>query len=73
MSQPLINIPLELLKVGSRPVPDEDLKAIKQLLSDYFARKAAILADDAWQREGFSEEPMQEWRETHLRTEYKVR
>ncbi len=59
MSQPLTNLQVELLKVFSRPIPDEDLRAIKQLLSDYFARKAAILADEVWQQQGFTEETMQ--------------
>jgi 3-methyladenine DNA glycosylase AlkC len=72
-NQPLSNIQLELLKVFSRPVSDEDLKAIKQLLSTYFAQKAASLADDVWEQEGFTEETMQEWRQTHLRTDYSVR
>lgn len=71
-NQPLTNLQLELLNVFSRPVPDEDLKAIRQLLSDCFAQKAVQLADHVWQQEGLSEETMQEWRETHLRTEYKV-
>lgn len=48
-NQPLTNLQLELLKVFSRPVPDEDLKAIRQLLSNYFAQKAALIADDVWQ------------------------
>lgn len=68
---PLSNLQLELLKAFSRNVSDEDLKAIKQLLSDYFARKAATLADEAWEQEGFMEETMQEWRQTHMRTPYK--
>ena len=72
-NQPLTNLQLELLKVFSRPVPDEDLQAIRLLLSNYFAQKAATLADDVWQQEGLSEETMQEWREMHLRTEYSVR
>ena len=71
-NQPLTNLQLELLKVFSRPVPDEDLKAIRQLLFDYFAQKATRIADDVWQQERLSEETMQTWRETHLRTEYKV-
>ena len=71
-NQPLSNLQLELLKVFSRPVPHEDLKTIKQLLSDFFAQKAAQIADDVWQQEGLDEETMQEWRQTHLRTAYKV-
>ncbi len=70
---PLSNLQLELLKVFSRDVPDEDLKAIKQLLSTYFAQKAVKLADEVWKEEGFTEETMTKWRQTHLRTDYKVR
>lgn len=65
---PLTNLQLELLKVFSRSVPDSDLLAIKQIISDYFARKATMLADDVWDREAFTEETMQEWRQSHLRT-----
>lgn len=71
--QPLSNLQLELLKVFSRNVPDEDLREIKALLFNYFAQKAANLADEVWEQEGFTEEKMNEWRQTHLRTEYKVR
>lgn len=70
---PLSNIQLELLKVFSRNVADEDLNEIKALISNYFAQKAAQLADDVWNEEGFSEETMARWRQTHLRTAYKVR
>ncbi|MBD2752894.1 hypothetical protein [Spirosoma validum] len=72
-SPPLSNLQLELLKVFSRNVPDEDLKEIKTMLSNYFAQKAANLADDVWEEEGLTEEKMTEWRQTHLRTAYKVR
>lgn len=70
---PLSNLQLELLTVFSRSVPDEDLLAIKQLLSNYFAQKAANLADDVWEHEGFTEETMHQWRQKHLRTNYKAR
>lgn len=67
---PLNNLQLELLKVFSRSVPDSDLLAIKQLISEYFARKTTMLADEVWDSEGFTEDTMQEWRQTHLRTPY---
>ena len=69
---PLSNLQLELLKVFSRNVPDEDLKAIKELLSTYFAQKAIKLADEVWEDEGFTEETMTRWRQSHLRTDYKA-
>jgi hypothetical protein len=68
---PLSNLQLELLKLVSRPVADEDLTAIKKLIANYFANKAAVIADEIWDEEGFSEETMQQWRESHLRTPYR--
>ena len=70
---PLSNLQLELLNVFSRDVPDEDLRAIKEMLSTYFAQKAAHLADEVWDQESFTEETMSQWRQSHLRTPYKVR
>ena len=68
---PLTNLQVELLKTFSRNVPDEDLLAIRRLIADYFAQKAASIADEAWEAEGFTEETMQDWRKAHLRTPYK--
>ena len=70
---PLSNLQLELLKVFSRNIPDEDLQEIKVMLSTYFAQKGANLADEVWEQEGFTEEKMTEWQQTHLRTAYKAR
>jgi hypothetical protein len=70
---PLTNLQLEVLKVFFRQVPDEDLRAIKALLSNYFAQKETTLANEVWEQEGFTEEKMNEWRQAHLRTEYKTR
>jgi hypothetical protein len=52
--QSLTNLQLELLKVFSRPVSDDDLNAIRNMLSVYFAKKAMDLADDAWAENGWS-------------------
>jgi hypothetical protein len=68
---PLTNLQLELLKVFSRPVADEDLLAIRQLISAYFARKATELADAARDEQGLSEATTDTWRQNHLRTPYK--
>ena len=39
-SRPLTNLQLELLKLYGTDLPDEDLQEIKQLLAQFFARKA---------------------------------
>ncbi|MBO0934343.1 hypothetical protein [Fibrella aquatilis] len=68
---PLSNLQLELLKTFSRNVPDEDLLAIRKMLTQYFAQKAAAVADEVWESEGFSKETVTAWRKAHLRTPYK--
>jgi hypothetical protein len=49
------NLQLELLKVFSRQVPDDDVKAIRKMLVNYFAEKAMNLADQAWDKNGWTE------------------
>ena len=49
------NLQLELLKVFSRQVSDDDVKAIRKMLVNYFAEKAINLADQAWEKNGWTE------------------
>jgi hypothetical protein len=49
------NLQLELLKVFSRQVSDDDVKAIRKMLVNYFAEKAINLADQAWDKNGWTE------------------
>jgi hypothetical protein len=50
------NLQLELLKVFSRQVSDDDVKAIRKMLVNYFAEKAMTLADEAWDKNSWTEE-----------------
>lgn len=52
--QSLTNLQLELLKVFSRPVSDDEVKSIQKMLSNYFAEKAMDLADNAWDKNGWT-------------------
>jgi len=52
--QSLSNLQLELLKVYSRQIADEDVVAIRKMLADYFAQKAIKIADEAWDEKGWS-------------------
>jgi hypothetical protein len=49
----LTSLQLELLKTFSRPIPDEQVLEIKQLLANYFAQKVdegvdALFAEKGW-------------------------
>ena len=66
--QPFSNVQLELLKLFSSNVPDEDLLAIKDMLAKYFFEKAKDAADKAWDEKGLDEETLLK---THRRTSYR--
>jgi len=57
----LSNLQLELLKLFSTNVPEQDLKNIKNYLSNYFAQKAIKEADKIWDKKSFSNELMDKW------------
>jgi hypothetical protein len=61
---------LEILKVMSRPISDDDLKAIKKLILRYFADKLSDRADEIWEKNGWTEEDEQRLLSTHSRTPY---
>ena len=63
------NVQLELLKLYASGISDEDLQEVKQLLSEYFARKAndemdAFIADNK-----LSAEDLIQWSKEDNRSE----
>jgi len=50
-----------LLKLFSTNVPEQDLKNIKNYLSNYFAQKAIKEADKIWDEKSFSNDLMDKW------------
>ena len=65
--QPFTNLQVELLKLYSMGVSDNDLVEIKKLLGQYFADKASDFADKIWDEKGLSEEKILN---KHHRTPY---
>lgn len=57
----LSNLQIELLKLFSMNVPDQDLVAIKRLLANYFADKASDEMDKLWDEKGWTEKTMDAW------------
>lgn len=64
----LSNLQLELLKIFSRNISDEQLMEIKAILSAYFAEKATKEMDRLWDERGWTQETMQQWLKEHMRT-----
>lgn len=58
ISQPLNNAQLELLKLFADDVPEEDLLAIKELISKYFLEKAKDEADRIWEEKGMDSDEL---------------
>jgi len=56
LNYPLSNAQLELLKLFSRDLPEEDLIEIKQMIVNYLAKKLAQKADEVWEEKGWTNE-----------------
>ena len=69
----LSNIQLELLKVFSFDLSEEQLVEIKDLLSTYFADKVTSQMDKLFEDNNWGEEKIEEWSKEHMRTKYKER
>jgi len=61
INKPLTNLQLELIKLFSLDVSEDELKDIKRMLSKYFADKATDEMDRLWEKNGWSNEAMDEW------------
>ncbi len=66
----LTNLQIELLKTFSRPIPDEQVMEIKQLLADYFAQKVDESVDALFAEKGWDAHTAAQWAQEHNRTPY---
>jgi hypothetical protein len=68
---PLNNAQLELLKLFSTELSDQDLRELKQVLLEFKFKKVTTLADKAWSEQGWTDETVDKLLHSHLRTSYK--
>ena len=64
------NLQLELLKLYSTNIPEEQLLEIKRLLAAYFKGKIDEEMNQLWEKNNWSEDTISEWKNAHLRTPY---
>lgn len=57
----LSNLQMELLKLYALDVSDDDLLAIRQMLSTYFMQKAMDEADRVWDERNYNADLMKTW------------
>ncbi|HRF39122.1 MAG TPA: hypothetical protein PK198_10060 [Saprospiraceae bacterium] len=61
---------LEILKLFSRELDDNDLIEIKRLIVKYLDQKITKMADDIWEKNNWTDEDMERILKTHKRTPY---
>lgn len=61
LDKPLTNLQLELLRLFSLELSDEELRDVRRLLAQYFAERATEEMDRLWEEQGWTEETIQEW------------
>lgn len=59
LKTPFSNLQLELLKLYAHQVSDSDLANIKELIGQYFAERLTSLADEAWERNNWTDADME--------------
>ncbi|MCP4158248.1 MAG: hypothetical protein GY757_61680 [bacterium] len=60
-AQRLSNLQLELLKLYSTNLSQNDIQEIKRMLAGYFAQKTIKEADKIWDEKGLTDEDMSRW------------
>lgn len=61
LQPPLTALQLELLRLYSTELTEEELLELKQELAGYFARKAIAGAGEIWKERQLSDEDMDAW------------
>ena len=70
-SEKLSNLQLELLKMFSYQISNQQLLDIKNILAKYFAEQATNEMDKLWEENNWNSNTMESWSNQHLRTPYK--
>lgn len=61
LESPLTNVQLELMKMFSHNLDEEDLIALRRTLANFFAEKASDEMDRLWDENGWSDTTMSDW------------
>lgn len=59
--QTLTTLQLEIVKLYSTEMERQDLLELKQVLANFFARKAIQEADQIWDEQNLTDDDMEEW------------
>lgn len=71
MGAALSQYQLESLDLLGQIKDPNDMKAIRDLISDYFAKKAENAIDALWDEGKITHDMIEKWKHEHMRTPYK--
>jgi len=61
LNYPLSNVQVELMKLFSTNLSENDLVELKNLLAKFYAKKAISKADQLWDSKGLNDDGMEKW------------
>lgn len=61
---------IEILKLFSREMEEEDMLAIKKLIMKYLGEKITRMADKVWEEKGWTDDDVDRMLNEHERTPY---
>lgn len=67
----LSNLQNELLKLYAYNVSDDQLRDIRKMLADYFARKIDTEMDRLWETNNWDEQTIESWKSEHMRPSFR--
>ena len=69
-SKPFTPFQVEMLEMVSRVTSEVEMRDIRSLLGQYFAKRAEDALDRLWDEGVLNEGVMKEWKGEHMRTSY---
>jgi len=67
LKQPFTNAQLELLKIFSIQLDDDEIKELKQLMGKFYLNRLTKRTNQVWDAKGWTEKTMEEFLNTTLR------
>ena len=61
LQMPLSNVQVELLKLYSTNLSEEDLLDLRTMIARYYAERAIKNADKIWEERGLTNDDMEKW------------
>ena len=68
---PFTPFQIEMLELVSRVSSEAEMRDIRRMLGQYYAKRAEDALDRLWDEGVLSDNVMEEWKSEHMRTPYK--